>query len=66
MLYKSSWNSNNNKAAYKEYFECLRIVFVMFGGLLFWVFEFLTPFTLGALTFSFLIHFQQLFMCQVH
>jgi hypothetical protein len=34
MLYKSSWNSNNNKGTYKEYFECLEIVFVMFGGLL--------------------------------
>jgi hypothetical protein len=28
-------------------------------------FEFLTPFTLKAVTFSFLIHFQQLLVCQM-
>ncbi len=62
MFYKSSHYSNSNRATYKELFRCLRTglcsVLVCF-------FEFFTPFTLGAITFSFLIHFRPFLVCQM-
>jgi hypothetical protein len=48
-FYKTSLNSNNNRAAYKKKFECLGIG--LFSVQWFVFFEFLTPFTLRGYNF---------------
>jgi hypothetical protein len=64
MLYKSSLNFNNNRATDNYYFEMFRNCLCNVWWLAF--LSFWPPLLLGALTFSFLIHFQQLFTCQMH
>jgi hypothetical protein len=47
-FYKSSLNSNSNRATYKEFSWCSGIAFIVFDGLFF---NFLTLFTLGGYNF---------------
>ncbi len=53
--YKSSWNSNSNKATYKEFFGYFEINFCTIWWFSF--FEFLTRLLWGAITFSILFCF---------
>jgi hypothetical protein len=53
-FYKSSLNSNNNRATYKKKIWCSGIAFIVFSGLFFY---FLTLFTLGGYNFLISIFF---------
>ncbi len=62
-LHKSSLNSNTNRTAYKEFFGCSITSLCSV-----WWFVFLScwpPLLWGAITFSFLIHFRQMLVCQM-
>ncbi len=67
----ATWSSKNHlwtliviKNIYKEFFRC-SVTDLCNECLVVCFFEFLTPFTLGAITFSILIHFWQLSVCQM-
>jgi hypothetical protein len=62
-FYKSFWNSNNNKATYKEFFGCLGTSFVTFIDLFLWV---LNPSNFGGHKFSILIRFEWFLVRQIH
>jgi hypothetical protein len=64
-FYKSNFNSNNNKATYKEFLKCFwKPAFVMFGDLFFFL-NFWPLLLCETVTFSFLIHFWQLLVYQM-
>ncbi len=62
-FYKSSLNSNSNKSNIQESFWMFGTTYVMFIGLFF---NFWPPLVWGVVTFSFLICFQRLLICQIH
>ncbi len=58
-FYKSSLNSNSNRATYKKFFGVFRNQLCNIQRFVLWL-------TLGAITFSILIHFCQFWVCQMH
>ncbi len=60
----TTWSFTNHLGSLlvTESFGCFEPAFVVFSG---FFFEFLTPFILGVITFSLLIRFRQLLVCQM-
>jgi hypothetical protein len=59
----TTWSSNINKATYKEFLGCSETGLC---SVLWFFLKFLNPLLWGPVTFSFLIHFKQLLVCQMY